>query len=71
MVVIKHLGLVAPLWGQTILHKYLRPAARELGIENRFGSHTFRHTYSTLLRSVGTEFKVVQDCYALDTTIKC
>ncbi|MGB7466144.1 MAG: tyrosine-type recombinase/integrase [Candidatus Acidiferrum sp.] len=26
-----------------------------------FGWHTFRHTYSTLLRSVGTEFKVMQE----------
>ena len=34
-------------WGQAILHKYLRPAARELGIEKRFGWHTFRHMYST------------------------
>jgi integrase len=50
-----------PYWGQAILHKYLRPAARELGIETRFGWHTFRHTYSTLLRSVGTEFKVMQE----------
>jgi integrase len=50
-----------PYWGQAILHKYLRPAARELGIEKRFGWHTFRHTYSTLLRSVGTEFKVMQE----------
>jgi integrase len=32
-----------PYWGQAILHKYLRPAARELGIETRFGWHTFRH----------------------------
>jgi hypothetical protein len=44
-----------PYWGQAILHKYLRPAARELGVETRFGWHTFRHTYSTLLRSVGTK----------------
>ena len=43
-----------PYWGQAILRRYLRPAARELGIEKRFGWHTFRHTYSTLLRSVGT-----------------
>ena len=50
-----------PYWGQAILHKYLRPAARELGIEKRFGWHTFRHTYSTLLRSVGNEFKVMQE----------
>ncbi|PYU25988.1 MAG: hypothetical protein DMG32_10875 [Acidobacteria bacterium] len=32
-----------------------------VGIRNRFGWHTFRHTYSTLLRSVGTEFKVMQE----------
>jgi integrase len=50
-----------PYWGQAILHRYLRPTARELGIEKRFGWHTFRHTYSTLLRSVGTEFKVMQE----------
>jgi integrase len=50
-----------PDWGQAILQKYLRPAALELGIEKRFGWHTFRHTYSTLLRSVGTEFKVMQE----------
>jgi len=50
-----------PYWGQAILHKHLRPAARDLGIEKRFGWHTFRHTYSTLLRSVGTELKVMQE----------
>ncbi|HYM78132.1 MAG TPA: tyrosine-type recombinase/integrase, partial [Candidatus Dormibacteraeota bacterium] len=39
----------------------IRPAAQKVGIQNRFGWHTFRHTYSTLLRSVGTEFKVMQE----------
>src|SRR5580704_1097590 len=29
--------------------------------KKQFGWHTFRHTYSTLLRSVGTEFKVMQE----------
>jgi integrase len=41
-------------------HGATRPA-REVGIEKRIGWHTFRHTYSTLLRSVGTEFKVMQE----------
>jgi integrase len=45
-----------PAWGQAILRKFSRPKAQELGIEKRFGWHTFRHTYSTLLRSVGEEF---------------
>ncbi len=50
-----------PIWGQAILRKYLRPVAQSVGIQKRFGWHTFRHTYSTLLRSVGTEFKVMQE----------
>jgi len=50
-----------PIWGQGILRRFIRPKAREIGIDKRFGWHTFRHTYSTLLRSVGTEFKVMQE----------
>jgi integrase len=49
-----------PYWGQAILRKYIRPVALPVGVHKRFGWHTFRHTYSTLLRSVGTEFKVMQ-----------
>jgi integrase len=50
-----------PLWGQAILRKYVRPAAERIGIEKRIGWHTFRHTFSTLLRSVGAEFKIMQE----------
>lgn len=50
-----------PCWGQVILRQYVRPAAKRLNIQKRIGWHTFRHTYSTLLRSVGTEFKVMQE----------
>jgi integrase len=53
-----------PLWDQAILailRKYVRPAAERIGIHKRIGWHTFRHTYSTLLRSVGAEFKVMQE----------
>lgn len=50
-----------PIWGQAILRKYIRPVAQSVGIQKQFGWHTFRHTYSTLLRSVGTEFKVMQE----------
>ena len=50
-----------PYWGQAILRKYHRPVAQRLGIRKCIGWHTFRHTYSTLLRSVGTEFKVMQE----------
>jgi integrase len=50
-----------PIWGQAILRRHIRPVASRAGIQKRFGWHTFRHTYSTLLRSVGTEFKVMQE----------
>jgi integrase len=50
-----------PLQGQAILRKHIRPVAQRAGIQKQFGWHTFRHTYSTLLRSVGTEFKVMQE----------
>lgn len=50
-----------PYWGQAILRGIVRPVAERIGIKKRIGWHTFRHTYSTLLRSVGTEFKVMQE----------
>ena len=50
-----------PYWGACILRKYIRPVAASLDIQKRIGWHTFRHTYSTLLRSVGAEFKVMQE----------
>jgi integrase len=50
-----------PFWGAGILRKLIQPAARNAGIQKRIGWHTFRHTYSTLLQSVGTEFKVIQE----------
>jgi integrase len=50
-----------PYWGPAILRKYIQPVALEIGIQKRIGWHTFRHSYSTLLRSVGTEFKVMQE----------
>lgn len=50
-----------PYWGPAILRKYVQPIARQVGIEKRIGWHTFRHTYSTLLRGLGTEFKVMQE----------
>jgi len=49
-----------PDWAAA-LRKYVRPVAQRVGIQKCIGWHTFRHTYSTLLRSVGTEFKVMQE----------
>jgi integrase len=40
-----------PYWGQEIMRKVIRPIATQVGITKRIGWHTFRHTYSTLLRA--------------------
>jgi site-specific recombinase XerD len=37
------------------------PAAKEVGIVDHCGWHTFRHTYATLLKSNGEDLKVVQE----------
>lgn len=50
-----------PYWPDNLLKRYIKPAAKKAGIHKKIGWHTFRHTYSTLLRSVGTEFKVMQE----------
>lgn len=50
-----------PYWGAAIMRHYIQPAAEKLGIQKRIGWHTFHHTYCTLLRSLGVEFKVMQE----------
>ena len=49
-----------PRWQETILARQLKPAALRAGI-GKIGWHTFRHTYSTMLRSAGTDIKVQQE----------
>jgi integrase len=49
-----------PRWQETILQRQLKPAACRAGI-GKIGWHTFRHTYSTMLRSAGTDIKVQQE----------
>jgi integrase len=50
-----------PYWGQALMRHYIAPAAREVGITKRIGWHTFRHSYSTLLKSNGADIKVLQE----------
>ena len=50
-----------PIWGQSIMRKQIHPAMEKLAINKRIGWHTFRHSYSTLLRHLGTDIKVQQD----------
>jgi len=50
-----------PYWEQQLLRHHIRPAAQRVGIVKRVGWHTFRRTYSTLLRATGAELKVMQE----------
>jgi integrase len=50
-----------PLWLATVMRYYIQPAARRAGINKKIGWHTFRHTFSTLIKSLGTDAKVVQE----------
>jgi integrase len=50
-----------PPWSDTLLDRILQPAAKKAGIEKWVGFHTFRHTYSTLLKANNEDVKVVQE----------
>jgi integrase len=50
-----------PLWPATVMRYYIQPAARRAGITKKIGWHTFRHTFSTLIKSLGVDAKVVQE----------
>jgi len=50
-----------PLWLSTIMRYYILPAVVRAGIQKRVGWHTFRHTFSSLVKSLGVDAKVVQE----------
>jgi integrase len=49
-----------PRGQQNILQRHLRPAALRAGI-GKIGWHTFRHSFSTILRGAGADIKVQQE----------
>jgi site-specific recombinase XerD len=50
-----------PYWPDQLMKRHIQPAARRAGITKRIGWHTFRHSFSTLLKANGEEVKVVQE----------
>ena len=50
-----------PLWLSTIMRYYVQPAAERVGIKKKIGWHTLRHTFSTLVKSLGVDAEVVQE----------
>ena len=50
-----------PYWAQAIMRYHVGPAAQKVQLQKRVGWHTFRHTYSTMLKLVGADIKVMQE----------
>jgi len=52
---------VLPLRATAVLEDHIKPAATRAGLGSNMGWHTFRHTYSTMLRQLGVDLKVQQE----------
>jgi len=50
-----------PVWLSTVMRDHIQPVARSLGIEKKMSWHTFRHTFSSILKANGEDVKVVQE----------
>jgi integrase len=50
-----------PLRSTAVLEDHLKPGARTAGLGGGVGWHTFRHTYSSMLRQLGVDLKVQQE----------
>ena len=50
-----------PIWLSTVMRYHIQPVVRKLGIQKKISWHTFRHTYSTILKGNGEDVKVVQE----------
>jgi integrase len=49
-----------PYWPNAAMEDYVRPAAKQAGIQKRIGWHTLRHTYGTLVKSQGADVATTQ-----------
>jgi len=50
-----------PVWLSTVMRYHIQPIAQKLGITKKLSWHTFRHTFSSLLKANGEDVKVVQE----------
>jgi len=50
-----------PVWLSSVMRDYIQPVARQLGIHKKISWHTFRHTFSSILKANGEDVKVVQE----------
>ena len=50
-----------PVWLSTVMRDHIQPTARKLDITKKISWHTFRHTFSSVLKANGEDVKVVQE----------
>jgi len=50
-----------PLRSTAVLEDHIKPAVGRANLGTGIGWHTFRHTYSSMLRQLGTDLKVQQE----------
>jgi len=50
-----------PYWPENLMKRGIRPAAKRAGIVKHISWHTFRRTFSTLLKANGEDIKTVQE----------
>src|SRR2546425_13246911 len=50
-----------PVWLSTVMRDHIQPLALKLGINKKISWHTFRHTFSSILKANGEDVKVVQE----------
>jgi len=50
-----------PCWPNKVMDYWIKPVAKQVGITKPIGWHTFRHTFSNLLRANGEDVKTVQE----------
>jgi integrase len=50
-----------PVWLSTLMRDCIQPMARRLSIEKKMSWHTFRHTFSSILKAIGEDVKVMQE----------
>jgi len=54
-------GGALPYWPDSVLKRIIQPGAKRAGLFKAVGWHTFRHSYSCLLRANHTDVKVQQE----------
>jgi len=50
-----------PYWPDNLMKRYIKPAAKKVGIHKNIRWHPFRHSFGTILKANGEDVKTVQE----------